>query len=66
MESEILLRQIAEDVAVIKKEISQIKQDIEEIDFDRREVKPEYAEKIKGIEDGVFLSEKEFEKELGL
>ncbi len=64
MESEILLKQIAQNVAVIKKRITQIEADIE--DLDKHDVKPEYAKKLKDIDEGIFLSEKEFEKELGL
>ena len=53
-------------IAVIKDKITKIEAEIDELDFDKREVRPEYAEKLRKIDEGVFLSDKEFEKELGL
>jgi hypothetical protein len=56
-----LLKQIAEDLKFVKKELVIIKDEIKDIGL---EVRPEYLEKLNKIEKGRFLSRKEFEKEL--
>jgi len=66
METETILKQIADDVADIKKRVEKIEVGIEELDTEMHEVKPEYLEKLKQIDKGKFLSEEEFEKELEL
>jgi len=59
--SEQLLKQIAKDVKEIKDRIKNVEKDIEGIGL---EVRPEYAEKLKKINKGKFLSKEEFEKML--
>jgi len=57
--SEQLLKQIAKDVKEIKNRIRNVEEDIEDIGL---EVNSEYAEKLKKINKGKFLSKEEFEK----
>ena len=64
METEVLLKQIAEDVADIKRKVIKIENGMEELDIEMHGIKPEYIEKLKRIDKGKFFSEKEFEKEL--
>lgn len=52
METEVLLKQIAEDVADIKKKIVRIENGMEELDIEMHDVKPEYIERLKEIEKG--------------
>ena len=66
METVTILKQIANDVSDIKKKLVKIEEDIGELDIEIHEIKPEYIEKLKKIDSGRFLSEKEFEKELDL
>ncbi len=66
MHTETILKQIANDVAYIKKRLVKIEVDIGELDIETHEVRPNYVEKLKKVESGKFLSETEFEKELGL
>jgi len=64
--SEAVLQKISEDLDVLKERIGKIEDNLEEISVDiHREIKPEYVEKLQEISEGPFLSEEEFEKELG-
>jgi len=63
--SEATLQKISGDLDFLKDRIARIETEVEEINLDlHRKVKPEYADKLKAIDKGKFLSEKEFEKEL--
>ncbi len=63
--SEAALAKISEDLDFLKGRIEKIESDVEEISLDlHRKVKSEYVEKLKAIDKGKFLTEKEFEKEL--
>ena len=64
MQTETILKQIANDVADIKRKVEKIEESIGELDMETREVKPEYLKRLKQIDEGEFLSEEEFEKEL--
>lgn len=59
-----LLKQIAQDVMEIKQRVTRLETTMEEIDIDLHDIKPEYLQKLKKIDEGKFLSEDEFEKEL--
>ncbi|MBU2496941.1 MAG: hypothetical protein KJ767_02700 [Nanoarchaeota archaeon] len=59
-----LMKQIAKDVGEIKEKLRNIEITIEELESDFHEVRPEYIEKLKKIDAGKFLSEKEFDKGL--
>lgn len=52
MQTETILKQIANDVADIKRKVEKIEESIGELDMEMREVKPEYMEKLKKIEKG--------------
>lgn len=59
-----LLKQIAQDVIEIKQRVTRLETTMEEIDVDLHDIKPEYLQKLKKIDEGRFLTEDEFEKEL--
>ncbi len=59
------LQKISEDLDFLKEKIGKIEGDVEEINLDlHRRVKPSYLEKLKKIDEGKFLSEEEFEREI--
>jgi len=59
-----LLEKIADDVSFLKDRIIHIEEELNEINNELHEVRPEYAEKLKRIDKGKFLTREEFEKEL--
>ncbi len=53
-----ILIQISDDLSFLKKKVIAIEERVEEIDDDLHELKPEYIEKLKKIEEGKFYSYK--------
>lgn len=59
------LQKISDDLDFLKEKVSKMEVNIEEINGDiHNKVRPRYLQKLKKIDKGRFLSEKEFEKEL--
>lgn len=52
--SEILLQQIAQDIRLMRQELSELKEEVNDIRDVEVEVRPEYLEKIKKIDSGKF------------
>ncbi len=60
-----LLKQIVADLSFLKQKVIYMEEELSEISKGLYEVRPEYAKKLKKIDQGRFLSREEFEKELG-
>ncbi|MBI4448661.1 hypothetical protein HY641_01375 [Candidatus Woesearchaeota archaeon] len=52
--SEMLLQQIAQDVRLMRQELSELKDEVNDLRDVELEVRPEYLEKIKKIASGKF------------
>ncbi len=61
---ESLLKQVADDVSVLKQKINVIEEELYDISADLHDIRPGYIKKLKKIEKGKFLSRKDFEKSL--
>ena len=60
-----VMHKISKDLDFLKERIIKIEANVEEINFDiHNDVKPEYLQKLKRIDEGKFLTEEEFEKEM--
>lgn len=60
-----VMYKISEDLDFLKERIMRIEENVEEINFDlHNDVKPEYLQKLRRIDQGKFLTEEEFEKEM--
>ena len=60
-----VMQKISEDLDFLKERIIKIEVNVEEINFDiHNDVKPGYLQKLKRIDEGKFLTEEEFEKEM--
>ena len=67
MENQVqLLKDIANNVDDIKKRLTNIEFAIKEVDMDIHEVRPEYLEKLKKLDNEETISEEEFEKQFGV
>ncbi len=63
--TEMLVNQrIMDDLAFLKEKILKIEMDVSEINDDLHQVRPEYLEKLKKINEGKFISRAELEREL--
>ena len=52
--SEALLKQVAEDVRIIRQELSQLKEEVNDLRDIELEVRPEYLAKLRKIDVGKF------------
>lgn len=52
--SEILLQQIAQDIRLMRQELSELKEEVNDLRDVELEARPEYLEKLKKIETGKF------------
>jgi len=60
-----VMQKISEDLDFLKERIVKIEANVEEINFDiHNDVKPEYLQKLRRIDEGKFFTEEEFEKEM--
>lgn len=66
MSETIFNQRILDDLAFLKEKILRIEMEVSEINDDLHQVRPEYLEKLKRIEEGKFISRADFEKELEL
>jgi len=53
-----------DDLSFLKEKILKIEMDVSEINDDLHQVRPEYLEKLKKIDEGKFISRAELEREL--
>lgn len=66
MSETIFNQRILNELAFLKEKILRIEMDVSEINDDLHQVKPEYLEKLKKIDEGKFISRADFERELEL
>ena len=59
-------QRILNELTFLKDRILKIEMDVSEINDDLHQVRPEYLEKLKKIDEGKFISRAELERELGL
>ena len=60
-----VMQKISEDLDFLKERIVKIEENVTEITFDiHHDIKPEYLQKLKRIDQGKFLTEEEFEQEM--
>ncbi len=64
MSEAVFNQQVIDDLAFLKERILRIEMEISEISDDLHQVRPDYLIKLKKIDQGKFISRKEFEKEL--
>lgn len=57
-------QKILEEIQNMRRDIIEIRITVEEFSHNLQEVRPEYIEKLKKIDDGKFLGRREFEKKL--
>ena len=54
--SEVLLKQVVQDVQIIRQELAELKEEVSDLRDVELEVKPEYLQKLKKIDSGKFKS----------
>ncbi len=66
MSETVFNHQILNELAFLKEKILKIETEVSEINDDIHQVRPEYLEKLKKIDQSKFISRAELERELGL
>ena len=66
METETILKQIAQDVTDIKNKLAKIEIDVEELDIDFHELRPEFIAKMKKRQKEPSVKISDFRKHFGL
>jgi hypothetical protein len=64
MNGMLVKQRIVDDLTFLKENILKIEMDVSEINDDLHQVRLEYLEKLKKIDEGKFISRAELEKEL--
>lgn len=52
--SEVLLKQVVEDVRIIRQELTALREEVSDLRDVELEVKPEYLQKLKKVDSGKF------------
>ncbi len=64
--TEKMLRQIAKDIALVKKKVDSIESELNDLSYDLHEIRPEYMEKLDRIEKEGRITKEEFENKFGV